>query len=122
MSNLEGRIELSPVGDSGLLEDSFGCVVVLVQGFGFSAESQIRHNHITACFEEAEGKCERDTAAAASDKGSLAAEIIEGHVEICRRFIWGASRPLGSARGARCSYMWNSLRMDEGMGLFLADA
>jgi hypothetical protein len=101
VGDLEGRIELSPVGDIGLLENSFGCVGVLVQGFGFRAESQIRHNHIAPCFEKAEGKGKGDTAAAASDKGSLAAEIIEGHVENCERFILGVSRQLGSARGAR---------------------
>ena len=85
MSDLEGCVELGPVGDISLLEDCFGSLGVFVQSICLRAKSQIGDDDVAASLEQAEGEGERDAAAATSDYRSLAIEIVEGHVGI---FNW----------------------------------
>jgi hypothetical protein len=82
MGRLEDCVELGPVGHIGLLEDCFGCLGVFVKSVRLRAESKIGYDHVAASFEQAEGKIERDTAATAGNNGSLAVEIVEGHIGV----------------------------------------
>ena len=79
VGGLESSVELSPVGDIGLLEDCFGRIGVFVQGFRIRAESQIRDNDVTSCFEKAKCEGKGDTATTAGDEGGLAIEIVKRH-------------------------------------------
>jgi len=82
MSSLEGCIELGPVGNICFLEDGFGCLGVFLESVCLRAESEIGHDDIATSLQQAKGKGERDAAATTSDNGSLAVEVVEGHVGV----------------------------------------
>lgn len=77
--SLESSIELSPVGDIGLLEDSLGSGCVFFQCLSFGAQSEVGDNYIAAGFQEAERESKRDATATAGDQRGLAFEIAEKH-------------------------------------------
>lgn len=55
--------------------------------FGFWAEREICNNYVAACFEKTRGESEGNTAATASNQGSLAIEIVDGHFDWVERYL-----------------------------------
>jgi hypothetical protein len=57
---------------------------------GFRAQSEIGDDYIAASFQETEGECKRDAAAATSDQSGLSIEISEKHDVV----------------GMKCDFLW----------------